>query len=292
MFRFKPLQCSFSTMNLHPSFKSLAVWNRLFSWSFHLAQFSSPCQWKASLRHDAATSMLRCRNGALRVMGNPGVVPHIAFHTMAKTFPFPLVWPENFLLLGFVEPVSCCLGNSKCVFLFYFLKQWSILWPLIHETLLYGVILYHRQILPSLRWISAAPRVFSLFNLMSLRSVRFSAQLSLVRSVLMSYSFLFMITDLMVLCGTFWLIWLKTEKFGTASSSPDFTKWCKIIKAAWSVASTVNKWTLFLLYIQVLALDESAYRNVCLLNLWHWLLTTTDYCLFWWVRYVSVTSYT
>ena len=72
--------------------------------SFNSDQFPSPCRWKTSPQHDAATTMLHCGDGILRVMRGVGFAPDIAFSLMAKKLNFSL-WPEY--LLPYVCGVSC-----------------------------------------------------------------------------------------------------------------------------------------------------------------------------------------
>ena len=100
-------------VNLRPSLKSLEGWNRFPSrislflaihHSLNSDQFPSPCQWKTSPQHDAATTMLHCGDVVHGVMRGVGFAPDIAFSLMAKKLNFSLIWPEY--LLPYVWGVS------------------------------------------------------------------------------------------------------------------------------------------------------------------------------------------
>lgn len=103
--------------------------------SFKLDQFSSLCWWKASLQHDADTTMFHCGNGFLRAMGNVGVVCHIIYPMMAKMLSFSLVWPWTFFHGFWVSDTCFYFLSFKHFFLFVcfrvfpghsFINPWSV----------------------------------------------------------------------------------------------------------------------------------------------------------------------
>jgi hypothetical protein len=113
-------------VNLHPSLKSLEdkqvslqnfpVFSAIHH-SFNCDQLPSPCRWKTSPQHDAATTMLHCRDVVLGWWG-VGFAPDIAFSLMAKNLNFSLIWPEY--LLPYVWGVSYMpFGEHQYVCLFF-----------------------------------------------------------------------------------------------------------------------------------------------------------------------------
>ena len=139
MFPLKPLECCFSRMlriivllegespsqsQISGRLKQVSLKNMpLFSaihHSFNSNQFTSPCRWKTSPQHDAATTMLYCGDGVLGVMRGVGFVPDIVFSLMAKNVS--LIWPDTFFH-AFGESHTCLLENIKCVCLFFSLSN-------------------------------------------------------------------------------------------------------------------------------------------------------------------------
>ena len=104
-------------VNLRSCLKSLDDWNSFpprislyLAPSFNSDQFPSPCRWKTSPQHDAATTMLHCRDDVLEVMIGVGFAPDIAFSLMAKKLHFSLIWPEYLL------PYVCGVSNQISLF--------------------------------------------------------------------------------------------------------------------------------------------------------------------------------
>ena len=138
MFPLKPLECCFrvivllegeppSQSQISGRLKQVCLENfPVFSamhHSFISVSFHTPCRWKTSPQHDAATTMLHCGDSVLWVMGGVGFAPDIAFSLMAKKVNFNLSWPEY--LLPYVWGVSHMpFGKHQmCLLIFYF-KQW------------------------------------------------------------------------------------------------------------------------------------------------------------------------
>ena len=119
----KPLECCFSSIlrvivllegeplsqsQISGRLKQVSLKNfpvfRAVHHSFNSDQFPSPCRLKTSPQHDAATTMLHCGDGLLRVMRGVGFAPDIAFPLMVKKLHFCLIWLEY--LLPYVWGVS------------------------------------------------------------------------------------------------------------------------------------------------------------------------------------------
>ncbi len=145
MFPLKPLECCFSSMLRvivllegeplsqsqisgrlkQVSLKNFPVFSAIHH-SFNSDQFPSPCRWKTSPQHDAATTMLHCGDGVLGVMRGVGFAPDIAFSLMGKKLNFSLIWPEY--LLPYVWGVSHMpFGEHQTCLLIFFFKQWLFL---------------------------------------------------------------------------------------------------------------------------------------------------------------------
>ena len=91
-----PSQSQISGRLKQVSLKNVPVFSAT-NHSFNSDQFPSPCRWKTSPHHDAATTMLHCWDAVLRVMRDVGFVPDIAFSLVAKKLTFSLIWSEYLL---------------------------------------------------------------------------------------------------------------------------------------------------------------------------------------------------
>ena len=85
-----PSQSQISGRLKQVSLKNFPVF-RATHHSFNSDQFPSPCQLKTSPQHVAATTMLHCVDGVLRMMRGVGFVPDIVFSLMVKKLNFSLI---------------------------------------------------------------------------------------------------------------------------------------------------------------------------------------------------------
>ena len=180
MFPLKPLECCFSSMLSaivlledeppsqsqisgrlkHVSLKNFPVYSAIHH-SFNSDQFPSPCRWKTSPQHDAATTMLHCGDDALGVMRGVGFAPDIAFSLVAKNIEFSLIWPKY--PFPYVWGVSHMpFGEHQTCLLDVFFKQ------LFCKSQLCGLKWSYGQIPQSTLQSLAAPSGLSLVSLLPL----------------------------------------------------------------------------------------------------------------------------